>query len=68
MYIYFVYFDQLLGTVCTRKLVELQKLTKKDRYKLKTDKNVKKSKKSTDKDNFELPPQGVDQLLHVDQL
>ena len=31
-------------------------------------KNIKKVKNQPKKDNFEVPPQGVDQLLHVDQL
>ena len=29
---------------------------------------LKKSKKSTKKDKFEVPPQGVDQILHVNQI
>ena len=33
----------------------------------KTDEKCKKSKKSTKKDKFQVPPQEVDQLLHVNQ-
>ena len=33
-----------------------------------TQKLVKLLKKQPKKDNFEVPPKGVDQLLHVDQL
>ena len=44
------------------------KLTKKDQNQLKLTKSVKKSKNQPKKDNFWVPPQGVDQLLHVDQI
>ena len=44
------------------------KLTKKTEISLKLTKTFKKLKNQPKKDNFESPPQGVDQLLHVNQL
>ena len=60
-----VYFDQLLGNAGTQKLVETLYLSE---ISQKLVKNLKKSKNQPKKDDFELPPQGVDQLLHVDQI
>ena len=41
---------------------------KKDRNQSKLTKNVKRVKNLPKKDNFEVPAQGVNQLLHVNQL
>ena len=57
-----VYFDQLLGTAYTQKLAQHPKAGG----------NIFFSRFSTFFDHFtpffSVPPQGVDQLLHVDQL
>ena len=54
-----VYFNQLSGTCCTFFQVKSVENWQK---------TFKKVKKSTEKDKFGVPPQGVDQLLHVVQL
>ena len=64
-----MHFDQFLGAAHSQKLIETYKSTKKHRNQSKNaEKRYKKVKNQPKKDNFEVPPQGVNQLLHVDQL
>ena len=64
----FDWFRSFFVNLCCANHVCWYKLTKKTEISQKQTKNIKKFKNQPKKDNFEVPPRGVDQLLHVNQL